>query len=429
MGREFISDIIEKSDGRYHIRKNTLNLLVSPCGTGKTTWFFNDICSKYQKRRIVYLVDTNMLEDQMLYEHKEFNVIAEYSSKWRKQILESALHQDDRVRVMTYHTFGYLLKLFPEIIDQLDLIFVDEVHNLIKYTNFEIGSIKSKASEGFSNYEDLLKATAHLQPCNRLVYMLPNISKRVDVVMATATPNRVYDFKHFRGKFMQVIYDREIYGYRTTHRRTFNNVKNVYGGIELAWEQGNKILIYSRTITSCEQIAEELSKRGMNPICLWSMNQTKEKAMTDHQKEVRKYLIRNRKLPKPYDVLIITSAYETGWNIEDEAMQICYVNSTEEDVIEQVRGRIRNNILFLGYLEKSNETSMEIKLDDKWLNVPLTSTDKEILCEELGRANPFGRSLKWRGIKPILESCGYIISKPYKITEDDGKRVNVQMIS
>lgn len=427
MAREFISEVIKESNGKYHIRKNTLNLLVSPCGTGKTTWFFNDVCLKYERRKIIYLVDTNMLEDQMLYEHKEFNVIAEYNPKWRKQILSSAFHQDNRVRVMTYHTFGYLLKLFPEIIDQLDLIFVDEVHNLIKYTNYEINGIRDKASEGFSSYEDLLQATTHLQPCNRLVYMLPDISQKVDVVMATATPNRVYNFKHFEGKFKQIIYDRDIEGYYTTHTRTFSNIKNVYEGIKIAWEQGNKILIYSRTIASCEQIEEELSKRGMNSICLWSMNQTKDKAMSDHQKEVRKYLIKNRKLPEPYDVLIVTSAYETGWNIEDETMQICYVNSVEEDVIEQVRGRIRNNILFLGYLEKSDETTMEIKLDNKWLNTPLTKADKDILCEELGRTNPFGRGLKWRGIKPILESCGYIITTTS--TRIEGKKTRIDIIN
>lgn len=426
MAREFISDIIRDSNGKYHIRKDTLNLLVAPCGTGKTTWFFNDVCSQYERRRIVYLVDTVMLEDAMLYEHKDLNIITEYKSDWRKKNLKSIIHEDNRVRVMTYHTFGYLLKLFPEIIDDLDLIFVDEAHNLIKYANYEINNIKDRASDGFSNYDDLLQATQHLQPCNRLAYLLPDLSHKVDIVMATATPNRIYNFKHFEGKFKQIIYDREVEGYYTTHTKTFNNIKNVYGGIVEAGELGNKILIYSKTIKSCEDIAKELEKRGRKPLCLWSTN-NKETRMLDYQINAREYLIKNRKLPEPYDVLIITGAYETGWNIDDKSMQICYVNSTEEDVIEQVRGRIRNNILFLGYLEKVQETSMSIKLDEKWINTPLTAKDRELLCEELGRANPFGRSLKWKGIKPILQNCGYIITPTTK--RIDGKRTKCEIIS
>lgn len=53
------------------------------CGCGKTTYFFNELSQqdKYMEmKRILYLVDTNMLEDSMVQEYGSMMKI--YDKNW-----------------------------------------------------------------------------------------------------------------------------------------------------------------------------------------------------------------------------------------------------------------------------------------------------------------------------------------------------------
>ena len=52
-------------------KKHRLNMIKAPCGSGKTYFFFNYLCKKYSKKRILYVVDTTHLKRTMKKRHND----------------------------------------------------------------------------------------------------------------------------------------------------------------------------------------------------------------------------------------------------------------------------------------------------------------------------------------------------------------------
>lgn len=118
---------------------------------------------------------------------------------------------------------------------------------------------------------------------------------------------------------------------------------------------------------------------------------------------------------------------ETGVDIKDDRIQICIINTTDEDISTQARGRLRHDIMELYQLKNETIELEVIELDSKWLDIPLTKEDKDKLATELNLYNKEGRLLKWNTIKGQLEEQGYtIVDKKIRI---EGKQVKVSIIS
>ena len=73
------------------------------------------------------------------------------------------------------------------------------------------------------------------------------------------------------------------------------------------------------------------------------------------------------------------------------------------------------------------EKPERIRLGDEWLDVPLTTKDKQDLTENLELTDAYGRLLRWKGVKEFLVKNGYNIKDTKKTI--DGKRINVSIIT
>ena len=64
--REFLSNVIEQRN--LHRVDNLINLIVAPCGCGKTTYITNKVLQepRFKDKAVLFIVDTNMLEDQLI---------------------------------------------------------------------------------------------------------------------------------------------------------------------------------------------------------------------------------------------------------------------------------------------------------------------------------------------------------------------------
>lgn len=423
--KKYLSDIMKKEN--IGLLDGKINLIISPTGTGKTTYFFKSLINEYNnKRRIVYLVDTNMLEDAMLEEYGEYMNV--YDKQWRTGKVFNGFGfigtDNNNVIVMSYHKFGFLIQQYPSVLSELDLIVVDEAHNLLRYSSIGINKLKDDyefATEGNINIASTL-----LNGCNYLAHNIPNFLKQYNIkwLFMTATPNRVINHIEYQELIHDVLEENTLLGYKNNNIIKFTDVRN---GINvLPKNKNNKILAYAQTIKQCKYIESELTAKGFNCITLWSRN-NHDYPMSKEQLLAREYIIKNKKLPISIDVLIINDAYETGWNLDDINVNTVICNTSNADTITQVRGRIRHDIDTL--LHRDNTT--QIKIDTvpyEFLNVDLYKCDIIHLEKHYNMYDAYGRLIKWKRIKNmILNTNKYKITTVRKMI--NGKRHTVNIIN
>lgn len=418
-----------------------INLIESPCGTGKTTFFINEVVKKAKnKERILYLVDTSVLEESLLSKYEEYLKPYDSSIKgtmiYNEEQLPShgfgvqiAEHKskDNRAICMTYAKFAHELQRSNDdnFLNQIRFLCCDEVHNLAKYIGFNLQlGAKKEETILYKALEKIVEATDK------------GIFK---TLFMTATPKRITKLlkDNFNYTCNKIVSENELRGYLFNSQSVYTNIDNILKELRKSdLHEDNKILMYVETIKKSLEVSSKLEQNGFNVACLWSINN--EKKMDNFSRKVREHIIEHEEIPEYVDVVIINAAYETGYNIFDKEnlAKTVIVHSRSTEVITQVRGRIRHDIESLVTLNQSG-TIETIKRDgtvtelcptkiEKFLDVPLTKEKKEELVQELNMINGHGRQMKWTTIKKML------IENGFKITSDTtrigGKQVRFDVI-
>lgn len=409
----------------FHFSKGVINMVISPVGSGKTYFVFNEIIKNYSNlNRIIYLVDTNNLKEAIIKDKEYFENVMIYEKDVVKNF-RNILSSENKITVMTYSQFGHLLKQDENIFDSIDLIICDEAHNLIKYSN--------KFDHLVENEEDKVYLNT--------IKKLKELSTTKDVIFLTATHKSIKKHFEFKDTGMHVFdysNDIRIRRLKEDFSYSFKSIKNMKMHLEAfnGFIDGEKCLIYTDKINSIKAIKEMVESieikfnnrtvRNLKAVGLWSTNSDKE--MDIEQLETRKSILETGLIPEGIDVLIINSAYETGINIKDEAIELVVVNSTNPDTQIQARGRVRKNIKAFYVRSLSEKTEVKITLADKWLDKPLTTKDKKELCKELNLVNQNGRALSWTSVKRILEFSGYkVTDTSIMLKNKDDKKVKTRV--
>ena len=132
----------------------------------------------------------------------------------------------------------------------------------------------------------------------------------------------------------------------------------------------NKVLVYVREAGRAERLCSWLNSRGIKSVFLVSQYNEKvdketgktlaqkmnEQTVADKRgfSDVRSYILQNKCFPEDVDVVIINDALATGVTIQDEKVRTVVVESTELETVEQVLGRMRQDVdnLFVCYNKK-----------------------------------------------------------------------------
>lgn len=395
------------------LKKN--NLIISPVGSGKTYFVFNELIPRYQGRKL-YLCDNENLESQVIRENPTM------TESYKNKYSDICYGFGNKVDVMCYNAFAKKvanldIKESMSIIEDYDLIVADEIHNLIDYQKFT-------DSKNLWRLMELLFTKKY---------------SNTTIVLMTATP---YYVEKLKEEFSTVLKGFKVFDFsKNTNIRRYIERRKVYinhiNQIEIqlkqyeqAFEYDNmKCLIYTKHIEDMKKIEKMCLRLNLTPISIRSSN-NKKYELTEEQNNFRECLIQNKKIKDPYNVLIINRAMETGVNIEDEDIGVVIVNTINITEQIQARGRVRHDIDLI--IVKTNDTkqvfeSNIINLNPKWLNKPLTASDKQNLCNELQYYNECGRAIKWNTIKKILEKNGYTIKKLKPVL--GGKQVNCDVIT
>lgn len=398
-------------------KKHRLNIIKAKCGTGKTYFFFNYLCKKYSKKRILYVVDTTHLKRTM---KKRHNDIVSYD--------KTNIYRD-KITIMSYHQYGYLLLHEPNFIKKYDLVVMDEAHNLMRYAQIGIDDAKRIADENIP-YSRILEATSNLHYCSYVKSILPKLVAENETIflMLTATPSKIYRHEPYKDILYDVLQGIELRGYITKLTIDYiDNYKNAITILQNHIEPGEKVLIYSKKIKACKQIKEELTKLGYNTEYLFSVNSSTA-TMNHKQLELRDYLIENEKYPDDLDILIINGAYETGWDLNDKRVQIVISNTYEIDVTTQARGRCRHDIrLLINKTHKAYDDKL-IKILNKYTGKKLFTKDKTDLLEELGKYNRSGKLIGWTTFKKDVDDTEDFTIDDKGRDFIDGKQVRYDVI-
>ncbi|GIM32046.1 DEAD/DEAH box helicase family protein [Paraclostridium bifermentans] len=415
--REFLSDVIKQKN--LQRVDNLINLIVAPCGCGKTT-YINKVVLKeprFENKITLFIVDTNMLEDQL--------ISVEGYEKFRD---ESQLNNPG-VYICTYHRLGKMLALEEvtkksnSMLEKVDLLVCDEAHNLVRYANIARNGI-NKVTD--SNHDIILKNKAQSYACG-CSYLLMNLTdlkdklKHLHIIMLTATPDRISSSDWFKGRVYSVLKGYELKGYRERETRSYPHFKNIS-------EIKGKALVYVSQIEIVLKMKEHFEEQGYTVGYLWSKNNGKY-PITEEQKGWRAHILMAEDMPPGLDILIVNEAYETGWNLKDKDVQTVIVHTTASDSVIQARGRVRSDIELLYVKQNKDESTISmVKVPDEYLNRTLTTDDLKEMCLKMNLRDNKGRVAGWRKLKQIIiDERHYSINS--KRTRINGKQVTATVVS
>lgn len=383
MDGDFLSEIIDFDEIGVC---GYLNLIVSPCGSGKTTLALNHLAPMYgNPARSLYLIDTVAGQDQLL-QNPKFRC---YDKDWREDFADTPLQDDGRILVMTYARFGTLCKYFPDWHIGLDTIICDEIHKLIEMM---IWSRSSNIPD-----EDNIYAIAW-----GYIFRAFHLEEVPAVYGLTATPEPLYNDFHdkndfwdddpvrFQEKLDHFIYTVPLHG---TPRHYEQKTTEDYNNLTMLCYRlppDKKGIIYVPRITQMIKCIEILKKRGIDAVGIWSPH-NEEWWMDKRQYTVRKHIIEQAAIPDDVDILLINKSCETSINIKSHVDYIV-VHSSQDDVQTQAIGRYRNDV-DLVYLYNPYIWD-DIILPNEMLNTPLYKEDVDNYIEKLDIRDEQGHLMK-----------------------------------
>lgn len=438
----WLTEAMQQMNKKFNI--NMFNILNASAGSGKTNFIFNEFINntsnyintkqefnlKNELNKIIYVCDTTMLKDSVLKDRENMTKVLEKNDL--KNIRDNI--KNNKIIVITYNTLGFLLKQKESrkiILKYIKVIVMDEIHNLFKY------AYRFKDNE--NNYY------------NTILDNMATLVNNILVIGMTATPYAMYyPLSMLNTSYMTIFNSHElqkIKSFKNKQDIICKNMTNYIKWIALNYDniksKQQKILIYTNTISVANKYKNILLNGGYNVeyLCSNNNNTTKE------QKQLREYIINNNDYPSELDILIINGAYETGWNLKDDSVNIVLIDSVKYDIQIQARSRIRHDIdLFIHSeiidndgivyeLDKYKQLIpiydlnafypiLIIHLDIKYINKKLTKEDKQKLIYKYGLIHMDKKQATFKTLKAdILKYTNYKVvtcnKGTYIINKDD----------
>ena len=368
-----LTEAMEQYNKKF--KKGAINLINAHAGAGKSYFVFNSLIDNTYKfveelehgdnwsnqlNRILYVCDTSMLQDSTLAENKK-------AIKLKNGSLIEARDKGGNIKgeikVLTYSKLGALLKSQScnnIILNNFKCIIFDEIQNLFTYCNkYNVDRVTNTYTDGtYTTVLDNLK----------------DISKNVLCIGLSATPGVIQRFREINADFdfgcIRTIFNKqELATIKSTNFNPIytNCIMNQIKTLNYSKLNGRKIYINTNTIKKSKEYKKYFESVGIRAEWLCSINNGEVvKNIDENGNEIEEFIptmtkyqlsLRDRllngideqgtskgTLPDNLDVIIVNSGYETGWNLKDDKVQICFIDNANEDYQVQARNRIRHDI-------------------------------------------------------------------------------------
>lgn len=345
--------IIEQKVGVFLKSNNKIFGLMSPYGTGKTS-FTHDTISIYSKecKRVLFVTHRQALARDVLKNYEDLGFVS-YLDKKEFDIDKDRLivNIDSLKQLIEFKSY-----YFGEVtIKEFDLIVLDEICSLLNH--FESSLMKDQKEEIYNLFENLIKSTSKVicldgDFCNREYNYLSSLvdSEKLEIYENEFKPNK-YHFEFTKNQFSFIA------------------------DICKSLENGEKVVFVSMSQKKADEIDGIFKKKGISTLCITGK--------TDD--EVKKEIISlNDKLIKNKVQLFIYSP------------TITVGNDFDFDYFEKQYGYICNNsVCARDYMQmcfrvrRLNNKNMKILADNnivmqEWANFYTLEEVKNKLCIDFG---------------------------------------------
>lgn len=403
-GKLYLSEIIEKEKPKF----GNNNLILSPTGSGKTHF----MKSLIKSQEVLLLVSTTSLKDKFV--PKSESVRKELSNRMYSTSRKSVYGEGNyKILVMTYAQFGEEIKFTNEFADRYTQIFCDEIHSLLHYYKIRssdtlLGAIKYLFSE--SKEQEKFYFTATDEHIKKIEKESESLFKDVKVFNYLNHPDIM---RHLALSSYKINNLEQVRPHLVARKESFKYFKY-------------KAFAFCKTIQSQLYLKKMMEEEGFKTLVLWSINND-ETLMDDEQLKQREYVLRTGLIPDEYDALIVNSAMQEGWDLLDPKVKLVIMNTINETEFVQSTGRVRQDIDILVYKVDSSDIDYYVNFPQELIGTPMTTQDKQSLCEKLNLVNQNGRLMKWQSIKPMLEKQGYEVVD--KVSKVNGKSARVSIVN
>lgn len=356
-----------------------MNIIVAPCGSGKTTVAINKLAPLASSpRKALFLIDTHNGNVRLANEEPLTMPYQFYEYSLKNKAFPFTDGDPTKIVATTYAQFGVWMSHNPQLRDFFDIIVCDEAHNIPVFPTYSPQP----------NFASIAR--------DHLCY----IAEHTDtlVVGITATPEPLE--KLACAQYMVPIDTSALRQYENREAKTYTSLPQVLAQIP----SGRIGMLYVPRITQMKACAEIASAEGHKPICVWSLSNT-EHPMTEEQLRVREYILEHEELPPEYDLFIFNGSCETSINIRGQ-VDYFIAHTTNPTSLTQARGRYRGDLDLLYVYDKENG---EIIVPAEYLDIQLFADNKKQLRACLGLKDNKGHPLPYDKLMVRLKENGYTI--------------------
>lgn len=402
--------------GKLHFEKGIYNIIDCGCRTGKTYWAVHnlkDLTRDNNLNRILFLVNTTTLKDQIVHDYADLCVNAD--DYWER----NAAHWGDyenKIGVMCYQRLGAkIMKREMSFLDEIDVICWDECDSIFDFAVNAFADARKTdfARDDISNAEILTVIQTYSTKKDYMPLILLGVweeiikQSTIYCIGLSATPERAIQYYHaLTAASNQGKIDA---GFRMDSIVYFNNIIDHIS--RLTPMPGKGYWCYSPYIEPNKGIVAAARERGFNAIEIHSPNNS-DKPLTEEQKRVYRIISETHMVPYEYDFIVINAIAKTGISIDDERFDHVIVNDLKLDSRTQAARQTFPYSLHL----KSWIPEVPAQYLNKWLTV----TECRQLAEELQVCDPNANNknsshiLTWNSLKDQLPRAGYTIQSARK---------------
>lgn len=410
-----VTDLAQQQ--KLSFRRGTYNILDCGIRTGKTYWAVNNLqefTRDGQLNRVLYLVDTNSLKDQILLEYgstcADADAYWQNPSKWGESV--------NKIGIMCYQAFGMkLIRGEKDFLEYLDVICWDECDSIFDFATAAFKTARThdfdRKDKPLSNAEILsviqtFMSTKEYMPLILLGQWEDIINEgSILCIGLSATPERA---RVYYSSLVSASNEGKLEaGYRIAEDIYFTNILDHVQ--KLYPEPGHGYWCYSPYITPNQGILNAALRQGFNAIELHSLDNT-DKPMNAEQKRVYNIIVTTGMVPIEYDFVIVNKALARGINIRDKRFDNVIIDSF--DAADRIQAA-RQTFEYQRHLRTFCSAIPEQYLD-RWLTIDECRELAELMAvpslDSAGHNS--SKILTWNSLKTYLPAVGYTVEQKQK---------------
>lgn len=410
-----VTDLAQQN--KLLFRRGMYNILDCGVRTGKTYWAVNNL-QEYTRdnklNRVLYLVDTTALKDQILEEYS--STCADADTFWESpQVWGEAI---EKIGVMCYQRLGfYIIQGRLDFLKEIDVICWDECDSIFDFAAQAFGKARktdyARRVDSHENEISNAEILAVIQKYSSRKEYMPLIllgawediinRGRILCVGLSASPERA---RIYYSSLVSASNQGKLEaGYRMAADIYFTNVLDHVR--ELLPEPGKGYWCYSPFIEPNKGIIAAAREQGFHAIEIHSPNNT-DKPMTEEQMRVYNTIVATGMVPLEYDFVVVNKALARGININDRRFDTVIVDSI--NATDRIQAA-RQTFNYQRHLKV-----FAAPVPDEYLNRWLTINECRELAEKMAVPS-FSKGntvMTWNALKDALPSIGYTVEQKRK---------------